>query len=255
MRLLLEVELRPQVHLELVRERLELEELRRLGALLEQARRRADDVEVEVDVLDDPRPPDLHHDVAPIREHRRVDLRDRRCRQRLWLEPCERTLPEVLADDPLDLRERERRHLVDELAELLDVNVRKQVGPRREQLPELQVGGAELLERTAELDGALPSRRPVADEAHLAEDAKQAAAPCSARDLERAPRALEPCAHNRFFPSPLVRRNYEARRVRIARVSSAAETEPSNSALTRPSRPTRNVQGSLARPHCFIQRL
>ena len=61
-RLLAEVELRAQVHLELVRERLELEELRRLGAPLEEARRRADDVEIEVDLLHHSRPPHLHDD-------------------------------------------------------------------------------------------------------------------------------------------------------------------------------------------------
>ena len=49
----------------------------------------------------------------------------------------------------LDVRERHRRHVVDELPELLDVDVRQEVGPRREQLPELDVGRAELLERAA----------------------------------------------------------------------------------------------------------
>ena len=39
------------------------------------------------------------------------------------------------------------------------------------------------------------------------------------------------------------------------RSSSAADTEPSNLALIRPSRPTRNVHGSLGRCHCFTQRL
>src|SRR5512132_4149801 len=42
---------------------------------------------------------------------------------------------------------------------------------------------------------------------------------------------------------------------RIAAASSASETEPSNFAFTRPSRPTRKTHGSLLRPHCNIQRL
>jgi hypothetical protein len=90
-----------------------------------------------------------------------VDLRDGRGGERLGLEPGKRLLPEVFAHDPLGLGEREGRHLVHELAELLDVDIREEVRSRREQLPELQVGGAELLERVAELNRAVPRGRPV----------------------------------------------------------------------------------------------
>jgi len=134
-----------------------------------------------------------------------VDLRDRRRGERLARDRDERVEADVLADHRLELVVRGRRDLVDELAELLDVDVRQEVWPRGEQLAELQVGGAELLERAPELDGALTSGRAVADDAHLAQDAKQAVSPCGARDLERAPRALEPYAHSRFLSAAATR--------------------------------------------------
>ena len=97
-----------------------------------------------------------------------MDLGDRGGSERLGLEAREQLGPEVLAHDLLDLRERERRHLVHELPQLLDVDIREQVRPRGEQLAELQVGRAELLERLPELDGAFPRGRPLADHAELA---------------------------------------------------------------------------------------
>jgi hypothetical protein len=85
-----------------------------------------------------------------------------------------------------DLLERDRGDVVDQLAELFDVDVREQVGARGQKLPELDAGRAELLERVAELDGALPGRRPLADDADLTEDAQEARTPGDARDLQRA---------------------------------------------------------------------
>ena len=49
--LLLEVELGPQVGLELVGERLDLHELRRFGVAVEQTRRRTQQVEILLDLL------------------------------------------------------------------------------------------------------------------------------------------------------------------------------------------------------------
>jgi hypothetical protein len=66
-----------------------------------------------------------------------VDLRNRRTRQRLLVDPRERVRAELLVDRAPDLLERHRRGVVDELRELVDVDVRKQVRPRREQLAEL----------------------------------------------------------------------------------------------------------------------
>jgi hypothetical protein len=53
-----------------------------------------------------------------------VDLRDRRSRERLRLDADERVRRQLLSDDLPDLLERNGRNLVDELAELLDVDVR-----------------------------------------------------------------------------------------------------------------------------------
>jgi hypothetical protein len=61
---------------------------------------------------------------ATAPEQRRVDLRDRRSRERLRLDADERVRRQLLGDDLPDLLERNGRNLVDELAELLDVDVR-----------------------------------------------------------------------------------------------------------------------------------
>jgi hypothetical protein len=146
-----------------------------------------------------PAPTHLDDDVAPVRQEGAVDLCDRRGRERLRVEPRERALAEVLPDDPLDVRERKRRHLVHEPAELLDVDVGKEVRPRREQLAELQVRRSQLLEREPELDGSFTRSRPLADDPELAEHAQEAPAARHARDLECAARALDPSAHAGFF--------------------------------------------------------
>jgi hypothetical protein len=69
------------------------------------------------------------------------------------------------------IAERHGRHLVDELRELLDVHVRQEIRARREQLAELDVRRAELLQRAPELDRALACRGTFADDADLREDA------------------------------------------------------------------------------------
>ena len=199
-RLLDEIELAAEVYLELLAERSQLQQPRSLGALFQEADRRGDHVQVEVDLLDDPRSAHLDDDVAPVGQERTMDLGDRGRRERFRIEPRERVGAEVVPDDPLDLRKRKRRHLVHEPAELLDVDVGKQVRPRREQLAELQVRRPELLQREPELDRAFARRGPHADDAELAEHAQQAPAARHARDLESAARALDPSAHAGFFP-------------------------------------------------------
>ncbi len=114
------------MYLELVRERTQLQQLRRLGALLEELDRRTHEREVEIDLLHDARPPHLDDDLAAVRHERGVDLRDRGGRQRLRVELHDR-VADVLAHDPLDLREREGRHLVHEFRGLVDVDVGEQV--------------------------------------------------------------------------------------------------------------------------------
>ena len=148
-RLLDEVELAAEMGLELIGERLHLNEPGRLGVALGEGGQSAEQLQVERDLLLDPRPSHLDDDLAARAQQRSVDLRDRRTCERLLVEPSEDVQADVLVDDPARLRERERRHVVDELAELLDVDVGEKVRPRGEQLAELHVGGAELLERPA----------------------------------------------------------------------------------------------------------
>ena len=92
-RLLDEVELCAQVGVELVGQCSELEQLRGLGVLFEQTNRRADHVEVELDLLDDPGAANLDDYVPSVLEQRLVDLRDRGCGQRLGLEPGDASAP------------------------------------------------------------------------------------------------------------------------------------------------------------------
>jgi hypothetical protein len=92
-----------------------------------------------------------------------VHLSDRRRRDRLLAELEEQLLDrqaELLGDDSLDVRERERPDIVLELAELGDDVGRDDVRARRQQLPELDEGRAELVEHlpqvlTALRDGAV----------------------------------------------------------------------------------------------------
>ncbi len=97
--------------------------------------------------------------------------------------------------DRLDVDERDGRRVVDELRELLDVLIREQVGPRREQLPELDVRRPELFERLTEVARALASGVAVPANADLREDAPNSAPPRDTGDVQRAPSTLYPCAH------------------------------------------------------------
>ncbi len=78
-----EVELVPQVRFQLFGERLELEQLRRLRVALEQLRRRAEHLEVELDLLDDPGPAHLDDDATTRLQQGCMDLGDRRGGERL----------------------------------------------------------------------------------------------------------------------------------------------------------------------------
>ena len=125
-----QVELPAQVHLEFAGQRLELEELRLLGVAVQEPDRGAHQVEIDVDLLHHPRPPHLDHDLAPVLEERAVDLGDRGARQRLCVDAREDIRTEIGDDRLLDLLERDGRRVVDELRELVDVDVGKQVRPR-----------------------------------------------------------------------------------------------------------------------------
>jgi hypothetical protein len=194
-RLLDEVELAAQMHFELVSERTRLQKLRALRVRLEQLRRRAHQREVDVDLVLDPRAAHLDDHLPPARQQRRVDLRDRRRREWLRVDADERVRRQLRRDHFTDLIERHRRDLVHELAELLDVHVGKQVGPRRKELAELDIRRAELLERVPKLAGALTGRGTVAPNPQLAQHAQKTAAPGDASDVDSTLDPLRPRAH------------------------------------------------------------
>src|SRR5439155_19454906 len=105
-----------------------------------------------------------------------VHLPDRRGRQWALLEleeqPLDR-LAEVLADDALDVRERERAHVVLQAAELRDDVGRDDVRAGREELPELDEGRAELVEHLAQVPAPRTTGRTVA----VGDDGRAAPAP------------------------------------------------------------------------------
>lgn len=173
------------MRLELVGQRGDLDDLSGLRPCLDQARRRAEHVQVERDLLLDAGTADLDDHLAAALQQRRMDLGDRSRRDGLWVDPREHVAREVFFDGALDLGERHRRHLIDEAAELLDVDVREQVGPRGEELPELDVRRAELLQRKPKLARALTRGRPVADDTDLAEHAQEPAATRDTSDVQR----------------------------------------------------------------------
>ena len=74
-------------------------------------------------------------------------------------QPLDR-LAELLRDRPLDVRERERAHVVLQAAQLGDDVRRHDVGPRREQLPELDERRAELVEHLAQVPAARRALEP-----------------------------------------------------------------------------------------------
>lgn len=172
-----------------------MQQPRRLRPPLEHPDGRAQQVEVEVDLLEDSGTPDLDHDLTAVLQQRFVDLSDRGRRQRLGLDPREDVGPEVGVDHLLELVERHRRHLVHELAELGDVDVRQEVRPRGEKLAELHERGAEILEREPKVARSFRSGRPLPDDAQLADDSQDPAAAGPAGDLGGAAQATAPPRH------------------------------------------------------------
>src|SRR5215211_1853996 len=100
----------------------------------------------------------------------------------------------------LDLGERNRRHLVDEPRELLDVHVGHQVGARGEELPELDVRRPELLERESKLARTFGGRRPLSGEADLPQHAQQPLAPRGAEHLKSAAQPFTSSPHAGILP-------------------------------------------------------
>ena len=219
-RLLDEVELGGQMRLELVGQRRQLQQPRGLRAPLGERRQRAEQLEVEGYFLLDPRPPHLDDDLAARPQQAAVNLGDRGTGERLLVEPREDLEPDLLVDDPARLVERERRHVVDQPLEFLDVDVRKQIRPRGQHLAELDEGRPELFQPFAERLGSLTGRRAVADGADLPEHAQQPAAARDTANLERAPGPASSHRHRVLLPgrkTPETRARRGGRRPRRAR--------------------------------------
>src|SRR5205085_3779714 len=117
-------------------------------------------------------------------------------------------------------------HLVDEPPQLLDVDVGQKVGPRRQELAELDVRRAEALEGEAEVARALARRRALADDADLAQHAEQAAPPGDPRHLERTLRPLRPRPHGLDHVKRTGSANGVGRRPRAPRPTPAPRTSP-----------------------------
>ncbi|MBV8080799.1 MAG: hypothetical protein JO186_10555 [Actinobacteria bacterium] len=97
--------------------------------------------------------------------------------------------PDVCVDHRLDLREWHRRRIVRQPRELLDVDVGQELGPGRQELPQLDERRPELFERLAELARALARRRSGADDPELTQDVEDVRAPRGPADLEQPPEA------------------------------------------------------------------
>ena len=134
-----------------------------------------------------------------------MHLADRRGRERLLVElgeqPLDR-LAELRADRALDVRERERAHVVLEPAQLGDDVGRNDVGPRREQLPELHERRPELVEHLAQMPPARRARL-VALAAAAVDDVAEAVPHRDLGDLAQAPEIalLRPGRHDRSVPA------------------------------------------------------
>jgi hypothetical protein len=128
-----------------------------------------------------------------------VDLRNRRRSERVGIQAHEEVRIELLVDHTLDRRERHGRHVVDEPTQLLHVRIGQQVGPGGEELPELDVRRAEILERKAELTCALLRCRTLADDADLAQCPEELAAPRDSDDVQRPSQPLRARAHRATF--------------------------------------------------------
>ena len=131
--------------------RLECPEQRRDTQPANEAHREADEADVPGKLDVDRRTLDLHGDLLAA-QIRHVHLPDRRGRERLGVELVEelrRRASQLLEEDLLDVRERERRDAIEQVEELVAVFDRQDVRLQREHLPELDEASAQVLEEPA----------------------------------------------------------------------------------------------------------
>ena len=139
---------------ELVDELLGVDEVERADTLLRQPGGLEEQRQVGLDLPRRVRALHLDDDAAAVRQDGAVHLADRRGGERLLVEleeePLDR-LAELLLHDALDVGVREGTDVVLEPAQLDDDVRRHGVGPRREQLAELDEGRAELVQHLAQV--------------------------------------------------------------------------------------------------------
>ena len=143
---------------ELVDQVVDVDEVERAHALSDQAGGLVEQGDVVLDLIRCVRPLHLDDDLIAVRQHRAVHLADRRRRDRRLAELEERLLErqsQLLLDHLAHLRERERRHVVLEAAELGDDVRGDDIRPRREQLAELDERRTELVEHLAQVPSTL----------------------------------------------------------------------------------------------------
>ena len=152
------IELEPDRPGELVDQLLGVDELESANALLQELRRLVEEPEVGLDLPRGFRALDLDRDLLTVREHRSVHLADRRRGERLLVELDEcpfQGQTELGFDGSAGLLERKRSDLVLQPAELDHDVGRDDVGSGRQQLAELDKGGAELVEHLPQSTPAL----------------------------------------------------------------------------------------------------
>ena len=137
----------------------------------------------------------LHDDVLAGRQGRAVHLRDRTGGERLGVDALEHVVPgdaQLLLHHLDHLRLGERRHVVAQRGELVDVLRRHEVGTSGEHLAELAEGRAELFEGLAEVARRLAGLRAVVvalapgeqlGDAVLGDDARDLGGPAAEQQL------------------------------------------------------------------------
>src|SRR6185503_4649941 len=199
---------------ELVHERGGVDELERLDAVADEARRLVHQLEVGLDLPRRVRSLHLHRDAAPIGQRGPVNLADGRCRDGRFLEVEKELLDgqlELLLNDAFDLGVRDGRDVVLERLELEDDVGRDDVRARREKLAELDEGRPELVEHLPDAEAAVRAVRgdvdfPSAARAHPVrpvgvEEVPEAVLGRDLRDLREAAELADsrPGAHWSFF--------------------------------------------------------
>jgi hypothetical protein len=157
-RLLAEIELPEQRLAEFFEQLIHREALPGVGVLVQERRDLPQGLEIAQHLLAQTRALHFEHDLAPVAQHRTVDLRHRGRRQRRGINEPERRRrrdAKLLGQDPFDVRKRQRVAVVLQARQGLGVGGRHDVRPRGEQLAELDEGWPEPLY----VGGELPRRR------------------------------------------------------------------------------------------------